>query len=422
MERYTEEKLNKMSVHTLRVILRSEFNGVPGVCNKNELISQILDIQAGASAPPRSTKGRKPLGEFITPLREEISFSDVDEDEELVKKGVFELNADGFGFVRVNKLDGFVDFFVPKTLVKRFALQTGDKVDCIVNYVSETGSLIVKTISLVNGKNPEDKNSRIQFSHLKAKYPKEKIELKRGKNAIIDSVDAFCPIGKGQRCLVEDDAGRFGTEFANALVDCIVEKDLQIITIFAGVKPEALEDIVQTENRQYIALPINLSVEETLRIVNLAVERAKTMTAMGEHVLLVIDSLTYLVNVYEDYILSNQTSSYLKSGLTPKKYASELFGMGGNFGENSSLTIVATIDSRRDEKILGELSSISTSVIKLKGSDVVRRRGYVVDLLNSYTDKDELLLGIEEIAYADDERKQLAENEDYLASIYNNLK
>ena len=42
MERYTEEKLNKMSVHTLRVILRSEFGGVPGVCNKSELINKIL--------------------------------------------------------------------------------------------------------------------------------------------------------------------------------------------------------------------------------------------------------------------------------------------------------------------------------------------------------------------------------------------
>ena len=39
MGKYTEEKLNKMSVHTLRVILRSEFGGVPGVCNKNELMS-----------------------------------------------------------------------------------------------------------------------------------------------------------------------------------------------------------------------------------------------------------------------------------------------------------------------------------------------------------------------------------------------
>ena len=61
---------------------------------------------------------------------------------------------------------------------------------------------------------------------------------------------------------------------------------------------------------------------------------------------------------------------------------------------------------------------MATSLIRLKTSDVISRRGYVVDLANSYTDKDDKLLSDEQIAYADEERGKLAQNEDYLATIY----
>lgn len=418
MERYTEDKLNKMSVHTLRVILRSEFNGVPGVCNKSELIAQILDIQAGASAPSRSTKGRKPLGEFITPIKEEITFVDVEEDESNVKKGVFELNADGYGFVRVNKNTEFVDFFVPKTIVKKYSLRTGDEVECVVYYASELGSLNVKSIISINGRMPEKREAVVNNTNLKVKYPEVKINFERGKSKIIDAVDVFCPLGKGQRCLVEDFAGKHGTNFINTLLDSVGDDNLTIISLFVGVKPEELENVEQTKKRQHVVLPIDLGTEEVLRVVNLTVERAKTLCQMGENVLLVLDSFSYIANAYEDYLSYGKSSGYVKTGLNKNKYATEIFCAGGNFSENGSLTIVVTVDAKRDEKLFSELLSVATSVIKLKNSDLISRRGYVVDLANSYTDKDDRLLTEKQIAYADEERNKLAQDGNYLATIY----
>ena len=418
MERYTEEKLNKMSVHTLRVILRSEFNGVPGVCNKSELISQILDIQGGASAPLRSTKGRKPLGEFITPIGEDITFADVTEDESNVKKGVFELNAEGYGFVRVNKNTEFVDFFVPKTLVKKYSLRTGDEIECFVYYASELGSLNVKSINSVNGRMPEGREESSNSTSLKAKYPDEKINFKKGKSKIVDVIDVFCPLGKGQRCLVEDAEGRHGTKFVNTLLENLSDDNLTVISLFAGVKPEELVDVEQAKKRQHIALPIDLGAEEILRIVNLTVERAKTLCQMGENVLLVLDSFSYVANVYGDYSECGKQSGYVKTGLNKNKYATEIFCAGGNFGENRSLTVIVTVDANRDEKLVAELLSVATSVIRLENSNILSRRGYVVDLVSSYTDKDDILLDAEQIAYADEERDKLAQNADCLAKIY----
>ena len=422
MERYTEEKLNKMSVHTLRVILRSEFNGVPGVSNKGELISQILDIQSGASAPARSTKGRKPLGEFITPISEELTFSDAESDEDTIKRGVFEQNADGYGFVRVNKGLGFVDYFVPKTIAKKYSLSTGDEIECSVYYASEVGALNVKSILAVNGKLPQEGDKKEDFSLLRAKYPSEKISFTKGNSPIVDAVDLFCPIGKGQRCLVEDVDGKFGTSFANRILNNVNDENITILSLFAGVKPEEVEDAFQNKNRQNVVLPITFSAEETLRIVNLTVERAKTLCQMGKDVLLVLDSLSYIANVYGEYSASEKSSGYVKLGLTPSKFVNEIFGVGGNFGEGKSITVIATVDAKREDRSLGELVSIATSVVKLEGNDIISRRGYVVDLLNSYTIKDEMLLTKEQICYVDGEREKLNENKGYLAKIYSDLK
>ena len=121
MNVYTEENLIKMSVHTLRVILRSEFGGVPGICNKNELISQIWNIQSGEDAPVRSTKGRKPLGEFITPINNEIVLADPSAEKvEGIVRGVVEVNNSGYAFLKVKNNDGeSTNYFISKNLVKK---------------------------------------------------------------------------------------------------------------------------------------------------------------------------------------------------------------------------------------------------------------------------------------------------------------
>ena len=193
-------------------------------------------------------------------------------------------------------------------------------------------------------------------STLKAKYPEEKINFAKGKSKVADVVNTFCPIGKGQRCLVEDFAGKHGTSFVNTLLDCLDDEDLTVITLFAGVKPEELVEVEQTRKRQHVVLPIDLGTEEILRIVNLTVERAKTLCQTGENVLLVLDSFSYVASAYGDFLASGKQSGYVKAGLSQNKYATEIFCAGGNFGENKTLTIVVTVDTKRDETLFSELS------------------------------------------------------------------
>ena len=422
MKVYTEENLNKMSVHTLRVILRSEFNGLPGVCNKNELIDQILKIQAGAQAPARSTKGRKPLGEFITPINNEIELADsYVQKEEGVVKGVVELNETGYGFLRVEEKDGSsANYFIPKTLAKRYELRTGDFIEGFAQFSGEIGSVKIQSINYINGKIPDSEGSREGISQLKPQYPNKKHSLKHD-SPIICGVDVFCPIGKGQRCLIEDDGGKFGTEFIKEFHKALNE-DVKTFTIFVGAKPEDLQDIEQTETKRVIVLPATSESEDVLRAVNVTFERAKILIENGEDAIVIIDSISSLASCFEEYSSSQrENKGFIKSNLTKTKLAKDLFSAGGCFGENKSLTVLAVCNSSKDEFLFSELSELATSVVKLKKSDVLRRRGYVVDLIESYTDKDELLLSEEEIAFADSERKKLGQNEGYYKELCDKL-
>lgn len=422
MSIYTEENLTKMSVHTLRVILRSEFGGVPGICNKNELISQILSIQGGADAPVRSTKGRKPLGEFITPINNEIVLYDPEAEKvEGTVKGIVELNENGYAFLRVKGEDcKYLSYFMPKNLVKKYGLRSGEEVEGISQYSAEMGGMKILAVNAINGKTPESERTTVVFSQLKPQYPQVKHRL-TGDSPIIRALEVFCPLGKGQRCLVEDVTGKFGTEFTKALVNSL-EESVKTFVIFVGAKPEDVSDIEITENKEIIFLPASSDSEEVLRIVNLTLERAKILTENGKDTAVIIDSLSAVISCYEDFEYVNKNDGgFIKTGVSKKKYARGIFSEGGCYGKGKSLTVVAVLNTAQDSYMASELSGIATSTVRLEGSDIFKRRGFVIDLGNSYTDKDELLLTDEEIAFADGEREKLGENANYCREIYRSL-
>lgn len=420
MNVYTEERLMKMSVHTLRVILRSEFNGLPGVCNKNELISQILSIQSGKEAPARSTKGRKPLGEFITPINGEVSLADsgVDKSEGVVK-GIVELNEAGYGLLWSEIKDGvYADYFLAKPLVKKYGLNTGDLVEGVAQYSGEIGAIKIQSINFVNGKTPE-LDSEVQRALLKPQYPTKKHQLNH-ISPIITAIDGFCPIGKGQRCLVEDPTGKYGTQFVKGLSSAL--SGVKTFVVYVGAKPEDVAEIEQTSDKKVLVLPATSSLEEVIRGINLTFERARVLVENGEDVVVVIDSLSSVASCYEDYLsLSQNDKGFINTLLTKTKYVNGLFSLGGNFGDGKSLTVISVFNPSRDVALFGELLDLATSVIRLKSCDVFERRGYVIDLVNSYTDKDELLLSEEEISFADGVRRELNKNEDKLSDIYLSL-
>ena len=126
------------NIHGLRSLLVS-LGGTPGSKNKTELIEEIIKIENGEKTPARSRRGRPNLNaphtDPVAVLKdsEEGKFSEV--------RGVLELNAEGYGFIRAENYSiSSKDAFIAKPTIKENHLREGDMVFGKVLYKRETNS------------------------------------------------------------------------------------------------------------------------------------------------------------------------------------------------------------------------------------------------------------------------------------------
>ena len=425
MANYTEDELKGMSIHTLRVVLRSDFGGVPGIHNKNGLIAEILRIQSGEVKPVRSPKGRKPLDEIPLLFNPEIAFAeDLEREDGGTVKGVFELSSEGYGFLKdLNLQSSSKDIFVTKTIVSRFGLRMGDTVEGEYQVIKETGAPFLKTVSFVGGRDSQDSKQRRSFADLKQIYPDEKIKTAHDSGAkALRAVDLFCPIGKGQRCLVVDEGGRCGRELLKQIAIGVELNQplLDVFVLLVNSTPEYTNEIAEQVGT-VTSVGTEESVEDTVRKIKLFFERAKRRVEAGSDVVLLVDSLSVIAQIYDSYLqLSDQKSKQAEFD-SGESFIKSQFTCVGNFGKGSSLTLIAGCDAQYDGKVISALSPIATGTVKISQGVGRRRREIDVDINGSFTVKDELLLSREEIELSDKLREDIASGNITLDELYEEI-
>ena len=421
MNLYTKEDLNAMSVHTLRVVLRTDFKGVPGVSNKAELINKILSIQSGEKPPVRSTKGRKPLGEFLTPADIELHFNDFDSASGEVPqtaKGVLEIHADGYGFIRGNDLSiTLQDVYVSKTLIKKFFLKNGDQIEGDCAKMRDSGVVTLKSLKSVNGEADFDKK-RVEFSTFSPNYPTEKIVLQSSETPVLGLVDLFSPIGEGQRCLVLDQTGRRKTEFLKDLINSLVKSGKKVCVASVCSKPEDVT-LYKKSGVSVVEISADSQAQVVVRKALLTVDVAKRQLELGNSAVLIFTDLNAVIGALED-LSGKNSDGFIEDGLTARNVALKLLNCAGNYGEKGTLTVIGVLKSDVCEKEISGVLDVATSVITLIDNPQ-KRRGYLIDPLKSYTDGDESLLTAEEIAKADGYKAKLATEPHFLTSILNEI-
>ena len=124
--------------------------------------------------------------------------------------GTLEILSDGFGFLRsaeTNYLAGPADVYIQPTLIRKFALRTGDLVKGEISAPGEQERYFaIERITEINYEEPEKAKHRVNFDNLTALYPEErfKLEVEGGDNQDMTgrAIDLVAPIGKGQRALL----------------------------------------------------------------------------------------------------------------------------------------------------------------------------------------------------------------------------
>ena len=328
----------------------------------------------------------------------------IDGIETVPANGILEILPDGFGFLRrENYSQSEHDYYVSPTYIKKFHLRQGDEITGVVRKRDEaneenTRNAIVY-INKVNGDSLDVCFKRADFDELVPEYPDKLIKLETTKDEVSTRfIDLISPIGKGQRGLIvaPPKAGKTTLikKIANAIN--INHPEIKLIVLLIDERPEEVTDLKKSINGDIIYSTFDDDLENHIKVSQMTLERAKRLVEHKRDVVILLDSITRLARAYNMTIAP--TGRSLSGGLDPGALfgPKKFFGAARNFKDAGSLTILATalIDtgSRMDQVIYEEFKGTGNMELYLDRDLSNMRLFPAIDILNSGTRKDELLL------------------------------
>src|SRR6266550_2214540 len=261
-------------------------------------------------------------------------------------EGIIEISGKGFGFLRDPKRN-FVqtpqDIFVTPEIVRRFALRDGMWIYGETRRGSR-GPQLVKLLT-INGEEPPKYQGLRPFEELTTINPNKKIKLETVPDRYTTRImDLMTPLGMGQRGLI-------------------------------------------------VAPP---RTGKTTRLHQLAIERAKRLVEAGEHVFILLDSITRTARAFNNALAGGGRT--MSGGIDARamEIPRKIFAAARNTEEAGSLTIVATAlietGSRMDELIFQEFKGTGNMEMVLDRKISDQRIYPAIDIFLSGTRREELLL------------------------------
>ena len=318
--------------------------------------------------------------------------------------GVLELTPQGAGFLRssdYNYMPSPDDIFVNQNQVRNYALKMGDVIEGKVKVPREGEKYFALTsIERINGLPPHQVRDRIAFEHLTPLFPDEQFKLSTQPNAPLAcrTVDLFSPIGKGQRALIVAQPKTGKTILMKQIANAIAANypDTYLMMLLIDDRPEEVTDMARTVNAEVIASTFDEPATHHVRIAQMVLEKAKRMVECGHDVVIFLDSITRLARAFNT--VAPTSGKILTGGVDanalqkPKRF----FGAARNIENGGSLTIIATAltdtGSKMDEVIFEEFKGTGNMELQLDRTLANKRIFPAVNLIQSSTRRDDLLL------------------------------
>ena len=310
----------------------------------------------------------------------------------------------GFGFLR-DRARGFQplssDAFVSPDLVRQLGLRDGVWIDGSLRRGSR-GPQITE-ITAVNGRSPDVYRTLPLFEELTAINPSKRYLLETVSNRHTTRIiDFIAPIGRGQRGLIVAPPRAGKTTILQHIAEAIQEnyEDTKLIILLVDERPEEVTEIARAlPSAEVMASNNDRDPREHLRVAQLAIERARRLVEAGEHVFMLLDSITRLARAFNNAIRGHGGGKGSLSGGVDARAlegARRLFAAARNTREAGSLTIVATAlvetNSRADELIFQEFKGTGNMELVLDRRIAQQYIYPAVDIFKSGTRREELLL------------------------------
>lgn len=323
-------------------------------------------------------------------------------------EGVLEMMQEGYGFLRsldYNYLASPDDIYVSPSQVKLFGLKTGDHIKGSIRPPKEGEKYFaLLKIATVNGKTTDEIRDRVPFEYLTPLFPEERLNLSTtGDKFSTRVVDLFAPIGKGQRGMIVAQPKTGKTvllqQIANAIT--INHPEVHLMILLIDERPEEVTDMARSVKAEVISSTFDETADRHVKVSNIVLEKAKRMVEVGHDVVILLDSITRLARAHNTVVPSS--GKILSGGVDanalhkPKRF----FGAARNVENGGSLTIIATAlvetGSKMDEVIFEEFKGTGNMELALDRKLSNRRIYPAIDVLNSGTRREDLLMDKEEM-------------------------
>jgi transcription termination factor Rho len=328
----------------------------------------------------------------------------------MIGEGTLEIMPDGYGFLRSPEYSYLAspdDVYVGPSQIRRFGLRKGQVIRGLIRPPKETETYFaILRVEEVNGQDPQVLHDLPAFENLTPLHPDRRIHLEADLGGIETRViDLVAPLGFGQRALIVAPPRTGKTIILQRLTNAIAQNhpDAHVIALLIDERPEEVTDFRRNtpDSVEVVASTFDEQAIRHIQVAEMVTEKSRRMVEYGEHVVILLDSITRLARGYNNAMPN--TGKIGTGGvdsqalIKPKKF----FGSARNIENGGSLTIVATalIDtgSKADEVIFEEFKGTGNSELHLTRKLVEKRIWPAIDIAASGTRREELLLDPKEL-------------------------
>jgi transcription termination factor Rho len=257
-----------------------------------------------------------------------------------------------------------------------------------------------RKIVAIDGEPPENARNVPPFERGTVIDPIEWLKLETGKEPIgTRFVDLFCPIGKGTRGMIVAPPRSGKTVLLKQIAQAIVKNhpECKLIVVLVDERPEEVTDFKRSiPEAEVWASSNDESIQSHLDMARLVINRSKRMVERGQHVVMLLDSITRLARAFNaagEGAKGRTMSGGMAAGAMQEPRA--IFGASRCLEEGGSLTIIATAlvetGSAMDELIFQEFKGTGNMELVLDRKLAEKRLFPAIDISASGTRKDEKL-------------------------------
>ena len=230
-----------------------------------------------------------------------------------VTEGVLELDPQGAGFLRSRERHMACrpdDPYVPSDVVRKFGLRGGELLGGPTAAVNGKGNrrFRLSQVDTINGIAVKDWLPPKPLQDMTAIDPQEALRFSTpGGPHTMWVVDLFTPIGRGQRGLLVAPPRTGKTMLLQQMAHGLATNypEIYMIVLLVDERPEEVTDMRRNVRGEVIASSNDQDVASHVRVARLVIERARRLVEAGEHIVILLDSITRLARAFNNFVSSS---------------------------------------------------------------------------------------------------------------------